>query len=241
MSSPETPCLVLGSESTLSSLIWPSHYLPVRFCPLPWIRFSIHCLLRLLEPSSCPLPKRQHSICLADHPIATSQHHACMNEWMNEWLLAKSCPEMEFGEAHSFTHLLTGVLRKEHQWLYKILWLDNWKQGDGLFFFGKALRHVNPGLWTFCSAPALGSCAVFSAKASPRMWMSIFVLFHFSLYTFMLSFTAGTNNPASPVHRTKNTDASLCLRAPSPCQDCDRHFSGPPNKKAPDLTLQVKE
>ena len=66
-------------------------------------------------------------------------------------------------------------------------------------------------------------------------------LFHFLLYAFTLSFIAGMNNLASPVLRTKNTEASFCLRAPSPCQDCDRHFSGPPNKKSPALTLQLKE
>lgn len=52
--------------------------------------------------------------------------------------------------------------------------------------------------------------------------------FHFSLYTFTLSFTAWMDNPASPVLTAKNTEANFCQKAPV-CQDCDRHFPGPPN------------
>lgn len=90
-------------------------------------------------------------------------------------------------------------------------------------------RNMRKFCWLFCKSISKDADVHFCA------------LFHFLLYAFTLSFIAGMNNLASPVLRTKNTEASFCLRAPSPCQDCDRHFSGPPNKKSPALTLQLKE
>lgn len=158
--------------------------------------------------------------------------------WMSEWMsdLAKSHSKMEFGEAHSlftgsqgyweksasgstkFSDLATESKKTDSPSLAKPWTLD--------FLLNMNVRKL---CWLFCKGNSKDADVHFCA------------LFHFLLYTFTLSFTAGMHNPASPVLRTKNTEASFCLRAPSPCQDCDRHFSGPPNKKAPAFTLQLKE
>lgn len=239
--SPETPSLALVSKSTLSSLIWPSHNLPASFCPLPWTQFSIHCLLRLLELSSClPPPKAaQHLSCWPSHcHLPAPRLHAWVNDWVT---FGKVTLQNGVWGSSFFIHWLTGVLRKESQWLYKILWLGNWKRGDGLSFFAKpwGMSTLDFGL-----SPQQEHEEVLLAllqSISKDADVHFCALFHFLLYAFTLSFIAGMNNLASPVLRTKNTEASFCLRAPSPCQDCDRHFSGPPNKKSPALTLQLKE
>lgn len=236
--SPETPSLALISKSILSSLIWPSHYLPASFCPLPWIQFSIHCLLRLLELSSCPPPPKaaQHLSCWPSHcHLPAPRLHAWVNDGVT---FGKVTLQNGVWGSSFFIHWLTGVLRKESQWLYKVLWSGNWKRGDGLSFFGKALRHVNPGLWTFSSTGTWGSSAGSSAKASPRMQMPIFVLcftFYFTLSHFLslLEWTILLHHYLE--RRTQKL--AFVWEPPSPCQDCDRHFSGPPNKKAPALTL----
>ena len=234
--SPETPCLALVSESTLPSLIWPSRYLPVRFCPLPWIPLSIHCLLRLPELSSCPPPPKaaQHLSCWPSHCHLPAPR---LHEWVNEWAtVGKVTLQNGVWGSSFFIHWLTGVLRKERQSSTKFSDLAT-----------ESKKTDSPSLakpWTLdflLNTNVRKLCWLSCKGISKDADVHFCALFHFLLYTFTLSFTAGMHNPASPVLRTKNTEASFGLRAPSPCQDCDRHFSGPPNKKAPALTLQLKE
>ena len=71
-------------------------------------------------------------------------------------------------------------------------------------------------------------CSLFCKRISEDVDVHFHAFFHFSLYTFTLSFTAWMDNPASPVLIAKNTEANFCQKAPM-CQDCDRHFSGPPD------------
>lgn len=161
--SPETPSLALVSKSTLSSLIWPSHNLPASFCPLPWTQFSIHCLLRLLELSSClPPPKAaQHLSCWPSHcHLPAPRLHAWVNDWVT---FGKVTLQNGVWGSSFFIHWLTGVLRKEPMALQNSL---TWqlKARRRTLLLCKALRHVNPGLWTFSSTGTWGSSAGSSAK-----------------------------------------------------------------------------
>lgn len=106
---------------------------------------------------------------------------AWMSEWMSDFWQSHT-PKWSLGKLILYSLAHRGIEKRAPVALQNSL---TWQL--------KARRQTlllwqSPGLWTFCSTWTLGSCAGSSAKATPRMQMSIFVLcftFYFILSRFL--------------------------------------------------------